>query len=251
MNLRNLKPMVEAILMAADSPVSIDRLIKLLDDENSNLPTKKEVCKIVEDLREDYSGHGVELIEVASGYRFRARADYGDRIVRLWEERRPRYSRALLETLAIIAYRQPITRGEIEHIRGVAVSTSIMRSLLEREWVRVVGHRDVPGHPGLYATTKQFLDYFGMKSLEEMPTLAQLNDVDDINADLFADLGTNDEKPAAPGLVEAKAVDGATVEIKSITAAHPGGEVETSEDDGREEEEEAVVDEVEPSAAAR
>ncbi len=182
MNLRTLKPMVEAILMAADSPVSIERLIKLLDDENSNLPTKEEVCKIIEGLREDYSGHGVELIEVASGYRFRARADYGDRIVRLREERRPRYSRALLETLAIIAYRQPITRGEIEHIRGVAVSTNIMRSLLEREWVRVVGHRDVPGHPGLYATTKQFLDYFGMKSLEEMPTLAQLKDVDDFNA---------------------------------------------------------------------
>ena len=130
MNLRNLKPMVEAILMAADSPVSIDRLIKLLDDENSNLPTKKEVCKIVEDLREDYSAHGVELIEVASGYRFRARADYGDRIVRLWEERRPRYSRALLETLAIIAYRQPITRGEIEHI-----------CVLERCWNDILGEK--------------------------------------------------------------------------------------------------------------
>ncbi len=249
MNLRKLKPMVEAILMAADSPVSIERLIKLLDDENSNLPTKEEVCKIIEGLREDYSGHGVELIEVASGYRFRARADYGDRIVRLREERRPRYSRALLETLAIIAYRQPITRGEIEHIRGVAVSTSIMRSLLEREWVRVVGHRDVPGHPGLYATTKQFLDYFGMRSLEEMPTLAQLKDVDDFNADLFADLGTNDTKPAGSGLVEAQAVDGATVEIKNITTAHSGGEVETDEHGGREEE--AAVDEVEPSAAAR
>lgn len=249
MNVRNLKPMVEAILMAADAPVSIDRLIKLLDDENSNLPTKEEVCEIVEGLREDYSGRGVELAEVASGYRFRAHADYGDRIVRLWEERRPRYSRALLETLAIIAYRQPITRGEIEHIRGVAVTTSIMRSLLEREWVRIVGHRDVPGHPGLYATTKQFLDYFGMKSLEEMPTLAQLKDVDDINADLFADLGTNDAKPAGPGLVEAKAADGATVDIENITAAHPGGEVEASELGAGEEE--AAVDEVEPSAVAR
>lgn len=187
MNAETLKPMVEAILMASDAPVSLERLVKLLEEEEPK-PTKDEVGSVISQLRSDYDDRGVELVEVASGFRFQARAAYGERVSRLWEERRPRYSRALLETLAIIAYRQPITRGEIEHIRGVAVSTGIMRTLLEREWVRVVGHRDVPGRPSVYATTKEFLDYFGMTSLDELPSLAELKDIEDINPDLFAGL---------------------------------------------------------------
>jgi segregation and condensation protein B len=117
------------------------------------------------------------LKQVASGYRFQVRADYGEWVGRLWKEKPPRYSRALLETLALVAYKQPITRGDIEEIRGVAVSTNIMRTLIEREWVRVVGHRDVPGHPALYATTKNFLDYFNLRSLDELPTLAEIRDL--------------------------------------------------------------------------
>jgi len=121
---------------------------------------------------------------VASGYRFQVRSDYGQWVSRLWEERPARYTRALLETLALIAYKQPITRGDIEEIRGVTVSTNIMRSLLEREWIRVVGHRDVPGRPAIYATTRTFLDYFDLKTLNELPTLSQIKDLDKINEEL-------------------------------------------------------------------
>lgn len=187
METQQLKPVLEAILMVAEQPLSVDRLLKLVPDANGTGATRDVVRKTLDELQSDYTDRGVELAEVASGYRFRTRAQYAEQVGRLWEERKPRYSRAFMETLAIIAYRQPITRGEIEHIRGVAVSTSIMRQLLEREWVRVVGHRDVPGRPAVFATTNAFLDYFGLKSLEALPSLADLKDIDDINADLFAD----------------------------------------------------------------
>ena len=144
----------------------------------------------------------VESAEEGGGERIHkvlARADYADRVGRLWEERKPRYSRALLETLALIAYRQPITRGEIEHVRGVAVSSNIMRILQERDWIKTVGHRDVPGRPAVYATTKEFLDYFGLKSLAELPSLAELKDFDAINADLFANIVMDEEQAAAEG----------------------------------------------------
>ena len=188
MNAKKLKPVLEAIIMAAEAPVSVERLTKLLEDEGSSGPNRELVRAALTELQADYAEHGVELVEVASGYRFQARAIHAERVSRLWEERKPRYSRALLETLALIAYRQPITRGEIEHVRGVAVSSNIMRLLLEREWVRVVGHRDVPGRPAVYATTKEFLDYFGLKSLAELPSLAELKDFDAVNADLFGNI---------------------------------------------------------------
>ena len=182
-----LKALVEALLMASESPVSLDRLLAVLQRGETRTRSKDQLRAIIAELRADYAGRGVELVEVASGYRFQSRSEHAEWIGGLLAERKPRYSRALLETLAIIAYRQPITRGEIEHIRGVPVSTHIVRTLLEREWVKVVGHRDVPGRPAVYATTKEFLDYFGLTSLDDLPSLAELKDIDDLNADLFAD----------------------------------------------------------------
>ncbi len=173
--------------MVAASPVSFDRLYQLFSDDGEQAPTRERLRSILKELENDYYHSGIELVHVSSGYRFQARKEVAGWISRLWDEKRPRYSRALLETLAIIAYRQPITRGEIEKIRGVAVSTNIVRTLIEREWVRVVGHRDVPGKPAIYATTKQFLDYFNLQSLSELPSLAELTDIDGLNTDLFAD----------------------------------------------------------------
>lgn len=206
----NLKPVVEALVMASDTPLNLERLCKLLEEEGGGGPSRDEVRGALDALQSDYAERGVELVEVASGYRFQARADYADRVGRLWEERKPRYSRALLETLALIAYRQPITRGEIEHVRGVAVSSNIMRILQERDWIKTVGHRDVPGRPAVYATTKEFLDYFGLKSLAELPSLAELKDFDAINADLFANIVMDEEQAASEGgenVVEAAAVE--------------------------------------------
>lgn len=176
-----LKQIVEAAIMAADKPLSIDGMIGLFEGEQ---PTRAQVRKVLAEIEADCEGRGFELKEVASGYRFQVRQQYGEWIGRLWEERPPRYTRALLETLALIAYKQPITRGDIEEIRGVAVSTNIVRTLLEREWIRVVGHRDVPGRPAIYATTKAFLDYFNLSSLDELPTLSEIKDLDNVNVQL-------------------------------------------------------------------
>lgn len=186
MEAERLKQILEAALMITESPLSLDRMMGLFEDEQDP-PKRDKVKRTLEELEVDYENSGIELKEVASGYRFQARAELAPWMNRLFEERRPTYSRALLETIAIIAYRQPITRGEIENIRGVAVSTGIIRTLLEREWVRVVGHRDVPGKPAVYATTKTFLDYFNLAKIDELPSLAELKDFDDINADLFKD----------------------------------------------------------------
>lgn len=176
-----LKQIVEGAILAADRPLSIDQMISLFEKDQ---PARAEVREVLKEIEVDCEGRGFELKKVASGYRFQVRQEYGEWISRLWDERAPRYSRALLETLALIAYKQPITRGDIEEIRGVAVSTNIMRSLLEREWVRVVGHRDVPGRPAIYATTKTFLDYFDLSSLEELPTLADIKDLVETNEEL-------------------------------------------------------------------
>jgi segregation and condensation protein B len=187
MELEKLKQILEASLMVANGPLSFERLNALFAEDGERAPSREQLRTALEELENDYHHAGIELVQVGSGYRFQARAEVAEWVNRLWDEKKPRYSRALLETLAIVAYRQPITRGEIENIRGVAVSTNIMRTLLEREWLRVVGHRDVPGKPAVYATTKQFLDYFGLASLAQLPSLADLKDIDDINADLFAD----------------------------------------------------------------
>lgn len=177
-----LKQIVEAALLAAGRPLSLDQILALFEEREQ--PEKKALREVLASLKEDYEGRGIEVIEVGSGFRIQVRAGLSPWVSRLWVERPPKYSRALLETLALIAYRQPITRGEIEDIRGVSVSTNIIKTLSEREWVRVVGHRDVPGKPALYATTREFLDYFNLKSLNELPTLAEIRDLESINREL-------------------------------------------------------------------
>lgn len=182
MNNEQLGHIIEAALFAAGEPLSIERLQGLFEEEAR--PDKKQLQDVIAQLQQQCEGRGIELREVASGYRYQARAMVSRWVSRLWEERAPRYSRALLETIALIAYRQPITRAEIEDIRGVAVSSQIIKTLHERDWIRVLGHRDVPGRPALYGTTRDFLDYFNLKSLDELPTLAELRDIDKINAEL-------------------------------------------------------------------
>ena len=169
-----LKRIIEGAILASESPLTIDNLESLFIVES---PTRSEIRDAIAEIEADCESRGFELKKVATGYRFQVKEKYSEWVSRLWEERAPRYTRALLETLALIAYKQPITRGDIEEIRGVAVSTNIIRTLLEREWVRVVGHRDVPGRPAMYATTKHFLDYFNVASLEELPTLQEIKDI--------------------------------------------------------------------------
>jgi segregation and condensation protein B len=177
-----LQNIIEAALLAAGQPLSIDRLLTLFMDINQ--PSRDEIRTALAVLSDACALRGIELIEVGSGFRYQAKQENAEWVARLWEEKPARYSRALLETLALIAYRQPITRGEIEDIRGVSVSTNIMKTLLERNWVKVVGHRDVPGKPAMYASTRQFLDYFNLKNLSELPSLAEIRDIDSINAEL-------------------------------------------------------------------
>jgi segregation and condensation protein B len=177
-----LKQIVEAALLAAGRPLSLDQVQALFEEREQ--PEKKVLREVLTGLKEDYEGRGIEVVEVGSGFRIQVRAGLSPWVSRLWSERPPKYSRALLETLALIAYRQPITRGEIEDIRGVSVSSNIIKTLTEREWVRVVGHRDVPGKPALYATTREFLDYFNLKGLNDLPTLAEIRDLDSINREL-------------------------------------------------------------------
>ena len=179
MDSTEIKYFIEAALLAAGRPLSIDQLQGLFDGRSA--PEKTEIRQAIATLNEDYSERGIVVTEVASGFRMQIMAD---RLQKLWEERPPRYSRALFETLALVAYRQPITRGEIEEIRGVSVSSNIMRTLLEREWVRVVGHRDVPGRPAMFGTTKTFLDYFSLKKLEDLPPLADLSDWESLRVQL-------------------------------------------------------------------
>lgn len=177
-----LKRIIEAALLAAGNPLSPTQLLALFADHEQ--PSHDDVARALESLQADCAQRGVELVEVASGFRYQVRHDVHAWVARLWTERQSRYSRALLETLALIAYRQPITRAEIEQIRGVAVSTHIVKTLEEREWIRVVGHRDVPGKPALFGTTRGFLDYFSLKSLDELPALSDIRDIDDLDPQL-------------------------------------------------------------------
>jgi len=169
-----LKNILEAALLASGQPMKIEGLLALFEENEK--PSRKDMREALDEIAADCEHRGIELKDVASGYRLQVKQDYSTWISRLWDERPARYSRALLETLALIAYRQPSTRAEIEEVRGVSVSSSIMKTLLEREWVRIVGHREVPGRPALYGTTRQFLDYFGLKSLGDLPELAQITD---------------------------------------------------------------------------
>jgi segregation and condensation protein B len=170
-NEQQLLQLVEAAIFASDKPLSVNDLQSTVL-ESFEL-TRKRLQQALSQLQQDYLGRGIQLIETASGFRFQTRADLSEYLALLWPERSPRYSRAVLETLALIAYRQPITRGEIEEVRGVTVSSQIMRTLLDRGWVKVIGHKEVPGRPGLYATTATFLDYFGLKDLSDLPALAE------------------------------------------------------------------------------
>ena len=174
-----LRKIVEGAILAAAQPMTIARILELFDEEVA--PEKDEILAALQDIQADNAERGFELKEVASGWRFQVREETAPWVNRLWDEKPQKYSRALLETLALIAYRQPITRGDIEEIRGVAVSSHIMKTLMERDWVKVVGHRDVPGRPSLYATTRQFLDYFNLKNLEDLPSLSEIRDLDELN----------------------------------------------------------------------
>ncbi|MEX1032952.1 MAG: SMC-Scp complex subunit ScpB [Cellvibrionaceae bacterium] len=192
-----LRKIVEGALLASGGPLSLNKIAALfepaegsepgLELEPGEKPSREEILAALEDIQTDCKGRGYELKEVGSGWRFQVVQETAPWINRLWEERPQKYSRALLETLALIAYRQPITRGDIEAIRGVAVSSNIIKTLAEREWVKVVGHRDVPGRPALYATTREFLDYFNLKSLDELPSLKEIKDFDKFDSEFNFD----------------------------------------------------------------
>ena len=201
MDNQKLKSILEAALLAAGGSLSLDRMLDLFEEDSA--PEKKELREVLESLSQDYDGRGMQLTETGSGWRIQVRAEYAEWVSKLWEEKPARYSRALLETLALIAYRQPITRGEIEDVRGVSVSSNIIKTLHERDWIRVVGHRDVPGRPALYATSKVFLDYFNLKSLNDLPSLAEIRDLDSINQEL--ELADPDKQASAEASSEAAA----------------------------------------------
>lgn len=220
MNEVELKRIIEAVLFASDEPMDIKRLMLLFPEDGH--PGREAIVKALDEISADCEARSIELKEVRSGYRFQVKQSYADWVTKLWEEKPARYSRAAMETIALIAYRQPITRAEIEEVRGVSVSTQIIKTLMERDWVKVVGHRDVPGKPALYATTKNFLDYFNLKSLEELPTLAEIRDIDSINAEL--DLTMPD---ASNDLVEE---DIEAVDVAKDTTEAPGTEISQAQD---------------------
>lgn len=180
-----LKSIVEGALFAAGAPLTLEQLQSLFGEDER--PERADLLSALAELAEDSAGRGIEIVEVAGGYRVQVRASVAPWVARLWDEKPARYSRALLETMALIAYRQPVTRGEIEEIRGVAVTTQIIKTLSEREWIRVVGHRDVPGRPALYATTRRFLDYFGLRSLNQLPPLSEIRDPEFLGDELDLD----------------------------------------------------------------
>ena len=177
-----VKMIIEGLLLAASRPLNLSEIAQVFDENER--PDKKELREIIKVIEADCFDRGFELQEVASGYRFQVKQELSSWVGKLWDERPPRYTRALLEILALIAYKQPITRGDIEEIRGVSVSPNIIRTLIDREWVRVVGHRDVPGRPAMFATTKTFLDYFNLKSLQELPPLSEIKEFDNSDSEL-------------------------------------------------------------------
>lgn len=223
-----LKKIIEGALFAAGQPLNIERLGLLFDE--GERPEPATLRATLEALMTDYDGRGIELKEVASGFRFQVRQDTGPWVSRLWEEKASRYSRALLETLALIAYRQPITRSEIEEIRGVSVSSHIIKTLIEREWIRVAGHRDVPGRPALFATTREFLDNFNLKTLAELPSLSEIRDLDRINEELEF-LEAQERAEGAPA--EADAGEVLAVEDLAVVMSDLEADIEREGRDGR------------------
>jgi segregation and condensation protein B len=230
-----IKYFIEAALLAAGRPLSVDQLQNLFDGRSA--PAKTDIREAIAALAEEYEHRGIAIAEVASGFRIQVTAGMAERLQKLWEERPPRYSRALFETLALIAYRQPITRGEIEDVRGVSISPNIVRTLLERDWVRVVGHRDVPGRPEMFGTTRNFLDYFGLKKLDDLPPLADLSDWESLRVQL--------NLPEVEEDVSAAAEETADVPVlyPEVSAEDSAPHVETSEAELSEDEEQLVVSE--------
>ena len=227
MNEQYVKNVIEAALLAAGRPLSIDELVSVFDErDNANA---EEVRAAIAALGADYESRGIELVEVASGFRIQIRTQVAHPVSRLWQERPAKYSRALLETLALVAYRQPITRGEIEQIRGVAVNPNIIKTLLERSWIRVVGHRDVPGKPELLGTTREFLDYFGLKKLDDLPTLAQLKELEELRVQLTLP-GAEPEVRSDPAQSEA-AGEGAHNASPEAAGEEAAGDEDTDEDE--------------------
>ena len=240
-----VKMIIEGLLLAAGRPLSLESIAAVFNDDER--PENDELLAVLARIDDECGDRGFELTKVASGYRFQVKQELAEWVGKLWEERPPRYTRALLETLALIAYRQPITRGDIEEIRGVAVSSNIIRTLLDREWIRVVGQRDVPGRPSMFATTKQFLDYFNLESLQQLPALSEIRDIDGGAKDLGfeAELAaarvlempenTEEENPAelsedekAQLLAEEEAIALSQKPLDEIL--HPNGVPETSEE---------------------
>lgn len=244
MEAQKLKLILEGALLAAGKPLPLEKMENLFNEHER--PERAQLKEVLAEIEQDCAARGFELKRVASGYRFQVRQELSEWVGRLWEEKPQRYSRALMETLSIIAYRQPITRGDIEKIRGVAVSTSIVQTLLEHEWVRVVGHRDVPGRPAMYATTKQFLDYFNLESLEQLPPLSEIRDLEEINRELslepeeqpkgriieFPDPEENSEEVEVDAEEEEAAAVGMRPisEILSLADRHAGIEPEADEE---------------------
>jgi len=251
MDIAKLKNILEAVLLAADRTLTVVQLEALfeLDEER---PTRDEIRQALHQMADDYASRGYELKRVASGFRLQVKQEYATWVGRLWEEKPARYTRALLETMALIAYRQPITRGEIEEVRGVSVSSNIVKTLLERDWIKVLGHKDVPGKPTLYGTTKGFLDYFNLNSLDQLPTLAEIKDLDSIHPELAldedsaendsehpgeSDEGQNDD-PAevnSNGNEESSAVESSVAEFSADRASGPLNEEGNDEDSSSEE----------------
>lgn len=222
MDTTQIKKIIEAALLASHQPMSMPQLEALFNTDNQDVPVNHEqLASALESLGEDCSERGIELVEVASGFRFQVRQEIHPWVARMWTERPSRYSRALLETLALVAYRQPITRGEIEQVRGVTVSSHIIKTLEEREWIRVVGHRDAPGRPALFGTTRTFLDYFNLKSLDELPPLADILNLDALDPQLAFEDGSAQvgPPPAADASSEAATdVDAPDAEAVSDTS---------------------------------
>ena len=216
MEATEIRHFIEAALLAAGRPLNIDQLKGLFDGRMA--PEKSEIREAIAALNEEYEERGIVISEVASGFRMQIKSAMADRLQKLWEERPPRYSRALFETLALVAYRQPITRGDIEDIRGVSVSSNIIKQLLERDWIRVVGHRDVPGRPAMFGTTKAFLDYFSLKRLDDLPPLADLSDWENLRVQL--------NLPEVEEQVIADVDDVADVAVGDVPVLYPEDEQE-------------------------
>lgn len=244
MTLDKLKNILEAVLLAADKPMSVQQLDAIFEGDEDH-PTRDDLRKALHDLTDEYAERGFELKQVASGFRIQVKQDFAEWVGRLWEEKPARYTRALLETMSLIAYRQPITRGEIEEVRGVSVSSNIIRTLQEREWIKVLGHKDVPGKPALYGTSREFLDYFNLKSLDDLPALAEIKNLDKAYPELAlvdhhaevadSETGSESEEIAEVDDVIDEVDDSEEIEVDAVA--------EISDDDLSEET--AIADEVE------